>query len=190
MLVKLADVIVVTVAPGFSGGVPNSLVTVVLVAIIICIVHCRLKVAKVRAVKSHFAVGTSLPNPRAVGFGVRAVGLLLPSTFAVTVLKTVRSLLSTAITSNIAKSGRGSGARLVTRKTTGVVMPIFNNVPIANTVTHAVAGVGGNKHAPITNVVRTVMLLLVLLFLNPLAGRVPVTYLTNILVVISCGVDR
>lgn len=105
-------------------------------------------------------------------------------------LKTVRSLLSTAMTSNIAKSGRSSGARLVTRKATGLVAPLFNNVPTAKTVTHAVAGVGGNNGAPMTNVVRTVILLLVLLFLVPLTRCVPVTYLTNMLIVMSCGVDR
>lgn len=111
-------------------------------------------------------------------------------TVAVTVLNTVRDLLSTAMTSNIVDSRRSSGARLVTRNLTGVTSPLFNKVPTANTVTHAVAGVGGNNGAPITNVVRTIMLLLVFLFLVPLTGCVPVTYLTNILIIISCNVDN
>lgn len=111
-------------------------------------------------------------------------------TVAVTMLNTVRSLLSTAITSNIVNSGRSSGARLVTRNITGVTAPLFNNVPTAKTVTHAVTGVGGKKGAPMTNVIRTIMLLLVLLFLVPLTRCVPVTYLTNMLIVMSCGVDN
>ncbi len=115
---------------------------------------------------------------------------LFPATFAVTVLKTVRSLLSTVITSNIVNSGRSSGARLVNRNVTGVTSPFFKNVPTAKTVTHAVAGVGGKNQAPMTNVMRTVMLLLVLLLLKPLINCVPVTYLTNILIVMSCGVDN
>ncbi len=76
------------------------------------------------------------------------------------------------------------------RNVTGVLYPVFNKVPTANTVTHAVAGVGGNKHAPVTNVVRTVILLLVFLLLVPLTRCVPVTYLTKILIVIDCGVDK
>lgn len=111
-------------------------------------------------------------------------------TVAVTMLKTVRSLLSTTMTSNIVNSHRSSGVRLVTRNVTGFMSPVFKNVPTAKTVTHAVAGVGGNKGSPMTNVMRTIILLLVLLFLVPLTRCVPVTYLTNMLIVISCGVDK
>lgn len=58
----MIDMFVVTVAPGFSGGIPNSLITVVLMAMKICYLGVCKKVAYVSAVNSHFDVGTRLPR--------------------------------------------------------------------------------------------------------------------------------
>ncbi len=184
-MVNTISLTVLVVVPGVGcvGGVPPSLVTILIYSTLITLVGVSMG-----AVNDLCAMSSTLP-----GFATPGLGLfirVLPGTFAVTTLTTVRSLLSYIMSSEVVGSARGSGARLVTRNTNGVYSTLFNNVPTANTVTEATTGIGGNNESPVSNVIRTVILLLVLIILVPCTTLVPVPAVTTVLFIITCGVDR
>ncbi len=104
---------------------------------------------------------------------------------ALTNLNSVSALLASIITSGVAGARRGSGRRLVKRNVNGTITKLFYNIPNTKTAVQAIIGVGTKKHARLSKVFRTVLLLLVLLYLKPVIGCIPLSILTNVLVAIN-----
>lgn len=185
LVINTMDLTILVVTPCVFGEVPKSLVTIVVKVLVI-----RFLPLGISAVKGLCAVDGSLPSFRLPTMSLRIIRGTLPGTFAVTILTTVRSLLSYIITSKVVGNGRHSSVRLMTRKTNGVTSTLFNKVPTAKTVTEATTGVGGKKHAPVTKVIRSVALIVILIMLVPCTKVVPVPAVTTVLFVITCGVYR
>lgn len=89
--------------------------------------------------------------------------MVLISNLILKVLNYVSTLLATVVTSDVAHARDSPGGRLVNRKVNGLVSNLFNKVPNTNTAVNAIMGVRTKKHATLSNLLQTIVLLVIIL---------------------------
>ena len=114
-------------------------------------------------------------------------------TVAVYLLKTyggitsidIESLLSATVADGVIGDKHDSNTELIAQGAANLVTPLFGGIPATGAIARTMTNINNGGKSPVAGIVHAVVLLLILLFLMPLAQYIPMACLAGVLVVVS-----
>ena len=114
----------------------------------------------------------------------------LPSAVTIAVLAAIESLLSCVVADGMINSKHNSNAELMAQRIGNVLSVMFGGIPATGAIARTAANVKNGGRTPVAGMVHALVLLLVLLFLMPLAGLIPMPTIAAILFMVAYNMSE
>jgi SulP family sulfate permease len=115
-------------------------------------------------------------------------GLVGPAV-TIAILGAIESLLSATVADGVIGDHHNSNTELIGQGIANIASPIFGGIPATGAIARTMTNINNGGRTPIAGIVHAVVLLLIFLFLMPLAQYIPMACLAGVLVVVSYGMS-
>lgn len=184
-LVSVVSVLIIALTPKFSKKIPGSLVAIVLVTVGVYFLKIYGGVDYIDTIGDRFSIKSQLPEATVPSLDWEAIKNLFPVAITIAVLGAIESLLSATVADGVIGNRHDSNTELVAQGIANIASPIFGGIPATGAIARTMTNINNGGRSPIAGIVHAVVLLLILLFLMPLAQYIPMACLAGVLVVVS-----
>jgi SulP family sulfate permease len=161
--------------------VPGTIVVLVLATIFVTVTH-----VDVETIGSKFGgIPRGLPAFALPAFSWETVRLLLPPTITIALLGAIESLLCARVADELAHDRHDPNQELMAQGIANFIAPFFGGIPATGTIARTVTNIRSGALTPISGIVHSLTLLLVVLVAAPLAENVPLAALAGILAFVA-----
>lgn len=167
--------------------VPGPLIAMVVATLLQSI----FQFAGVATIGSAFGgIPRGLPSFQLPALSFDGITLLLPAAFTIAMLGAIESLLSAVVADGMAGTRHDSNQELVGQGIANVLAPLFGGFAATGAIARTATNARNGANSPLAGVVHALTLVLVLLFLAPLAARIPLCALAAILFVVAWNMSE
>jgi sulfate permease, SulP family len=181
--------IVVIVAPRLPGlkRVPGPLIGLVVATL----VQATMSFPGVATIGTAFGgIPSGLPSLHVPEVTAARVIELIGPAFAIAMLGAIESLLSAVVADGMAGTRHDSNQELVGQGIANIVAPLFGGFAATGAIARTATNVRNGGTSPLAGIVHAAMLVLIILFLAPLAVHVPLAALAAILFVVAWNMSE
>ncbi len=182
ILVSIATIAIIIISPRISRKLPGSLIAIVTVT---AASYYLSRYAGVNDIETIGSFSGSLPKPKFIPMSFETVRELFPYAFTLAILGSIESLLSAIVTDGVTGDTHNSNTELIAQGVANVVSPLFGGMPVTGAVARTMTNIGSGGSTPVSGIVHSVALLLVMLFLGSLTQHIPMACLGGVLVIVS-----
>ncbi len=180
--VSIATIAIIVLSPRISRKLPGSLIAIVVVTSASYLLH---RYAGVNDIPTIGSISGSVPAPTFMPMSFDIVRQLFPYAVTLAILGSIESLLSAVVTDGVTGDTHNSNTELIAQGVANIVSPLFRGMPVTGAVARTMTNINNGGKTPISGIVHSVALLLILLFLGPLTEHIPMACLGGILVIVS-----
>lgn len=181
LMIGALAMVVLIVMPKITTKIPNSLIAILVTTPVVLIFD--LDVPTIRSVygelPSHF------PKFVMPEFSFSLIVDVLPSAFTLAILIAIVSLLSCVVTDGLMGEPHDSNQELIAEGIANIFCGFFGAVPVAGAVARSSTSVKNGGRTPLVGMVHSAVVTLILLFMLPLAGYIPMPTLSAILILVA-----
>lgn len=185
VIVSVVSVVIIAITPKFSKKVPGSLVAIILVTVGVYFLKMYGGVTCIDTIGDRFSIKSQLPAAAVPALDWEAIKNLFPVAITIAVLGAIESLLSAAVADGVIGDRHDSNTELIAQGIANFVSPIFGGIPATGAIARTMTNINNGGKSPVAGIVHAVVLLLILLFLMPLAKYIPMACLAGVLVIVS-----
>lgn len=185
VIVSVVSVFIIAITPKFSKKVPGSLVAIILVTVGVYCLKMYGGVTCIDTIGDRFSIKAQLPEAVVPALDWEAIKNLFPVAITIAVLGAIESLLSAAVADGVIGDRHDSNTELIAQGIANFVSPIFGGIPATGAIARTMTNINNGGKSPVAGIVHAVVLLLILLFLMPLAQYIPMACLAGVLVIVS-----
>ncbi len=186
-LIGIVSVVVIAVTPRFSKKIPGSLVAIILMTIVALLLKHYAGVTSIETIGDRFSINSALPEAQMPALSWETVKGLVPPALTIAILGAIESLLSATVADGGIGHRHNSNTELVGQGIANLVSPLFGGIPATGAIARTMTNINNGGRTPVAGIVHAVVLLLIFLFLMPLAQYIPMACLAGVLVVVSYG---
>ncbi len=190
LLVGAVSLAILIIYPKFEKKVPPSLIAVIVGALMVKFIpgldNGVFTIGELYTIPSGFPT-FALTN---MEFSFEKVSAVLPDAFTIAILAAIESLLSCVVADSMVNSRHNSNAELVAQGVGNIASVLFGGIPATGAIARTAANAKNGGRTPIAGMVHAVVLLLVLLFLMPLAGLIPMPTIAAILFMVAYNMSE
>lgn len=174
----------------FEKRIPPSLIAVLAGALMVAFLPGFEE--NVYTIRDLYTIPSGLPK---VDFGsmnlsFEKASAVLPDAFTIAVLAAIESLLSCVVADGMVNSHHNSNAELVGQGIGNIASVLFGGIPATGAIARTAANAKNGGRTPVAGMVHAVVLLLVLLFLMPYAGLIPMPTIAAILFMVAYNMSE
>lgn len=184
-LVSIISIFIIAITPKFSKKIPGSLVAIILVTVGVFLLKMYGGITCIDTIGDRFSIKAQLPDAAVPALDWEAIKNLFPVAITIAVLGAIESLLSAAVADGVIGDRHDSNTELVAQGIANFVSPIFGGIPATGAIARTMTNINNGGRSPIAGIVHAIVLLLILLFLMPLAKYIPMACLAGVLVIVS-----
>lgn len=185
VIVSVVSVFIIAIIPKFSKKVPGSLVAIILVTVGVYCLKMYGGITCIDTIGDRFSIKAQLPEAAVPALDWEAIKNLFPVAITIAVLGAIESLLSAAVADGVIGDRHDSNTELIAQGIANFVSPIFGGIPATGAIARTMTNINNGGKSPVAGIVHAVVLLLILLFLMPLAQYIPMACLAGVLVIVS-----
>ena len=183
--VSIVSIVVIALTPRLSRKMPGSLVAIVLVTAGVYFLKMYGGVACIDTIGDRFSIKSQLPEAAVPSLNWEAVKNLFPVAITIAVLGAIESLLSATVADGVIGDRHDSNTELIAQGIANIASPVLGGIPATGAIARTMTNINNGGRSPVAGIVHAVVLLLILLFLMPLAQYIPMACLAGVLVVVS-----
>lgn len=184
-LVSFASIFIIAITPKFSKKIPGSLVAIIVVTLAVYLMKAYGGITSIDTIGDRFSIQAQLPEAVVPALDWEAVKNLFPVAVTIAVLGAIESLLSATVADGVIGDRHHSNTELIAQGIANIVSPIFGGIPATGAIARTMTNINNGGRSPIAGIVHAGVLLLLLLFLMPLAQYIPMACLAGVLVIVS-----
>jgi len=188
-VVGLASVSIIAVAPKLSRRVPGSLVAIVLMTVAALLLRRYGGVTSIETIGDRFSISSQMPEATMPAITWQTVKSLVQPALTIAVLGAIESLLSATVADGVIGDHHNSNTELIGQGLANIASPLFGGIPATGAIARTMTNINNGGRTPVAGIVHAVVLLLIFLFLMPLAQYIPMACLAGVLVVVSYGMS-
>lgn len=179
VLIGALALAILIVWPRFFKKIPGSLIAVVVTAAVVELLHLDVNTIG----KSFTDIRSGLPvlTLRLSDFSFAAVRAQLSNAVTIAVLAGVESLLSAVVADGMIGSHHRPNMELVAQGVANIGSAAFGGIPATGAIARTAANIKNGGRTPVSGMVHSVTLLVVVMFLMPLAKLIPMPCIAAIL---------
>ncbi len=163
-----------------SQKIPGSLVAIVVTTVLVSAL--KLPVATIGDL---YTIKAGLPTLAVPELSFGLVKELISPAFTIAVLASVESLLSCVVADGMIGGHHRSNAELVGQGVGNIFSALFGGIPATGAIARTAANIKNGGRTPISGIVHSLTLLLILLFFMPYASMIPMSCLAAILIIVA-----
>lgn len=184
-IVSVTSIIIIAVTPKISKKIPGSLVAIILVTIGVWCLKSFFGIDSIDTIGDRFSINSQLPKAVMPALDWEAIKNLFPVAVTIAALGAIESLLSATVADGMISDLHNSNTELIALGVANMVTPIFGGIPATGAIARTMTNINNGGRTPVAGMIHAVVLLLILLFLMPLARFIPMACLAGVLVVVS-----
>ena len=186
-LIGVASVVVIAVTPRFSKKIPGSLIAIILMTIVALLLKNFAGVLSIETIGDRFSISNELPAAQVPDMNWETIKSLVSPAITIAILGAIESLLSATVADGVIGDHHDSNTELVAQGLANIVSPLFGGIPATGAIARTMTNINNGGKTPVAGIIHAVVLLLIFLFLMPLAKYIPMACLAGVLVVVSYG---
>ena len=188
-IVGIASVAVIMLMPKINKKIPGSLVAIIIMTVLALLLKQYAGVTTIETIDDRFSISNSLPQADMPHITWETIKSLVSPALTIAILGAIESLLSAAVADGVIGDHHNSNTELVAQGVANLASPIFGGIPATGAIARTMTNINNGGRTPIAGIVHAVVLLLIFLFLMPLAKYIPMACLAGVLVVVSYGMS-
>ncbi len=188
--ISILSIIIIALTPKFSKKIPGSLVAIILMTITVLLMKMYGGIDCIDTIGDRFSIKAELPDAVVPNLNWEAIKNLFPVAITIAVLGAIESLLSAAVADGVIGDRHDSNTELIAQGIANVVTPIFGGIPATGAIARTMTNINNGGRTPIAGIIHAIVLLLILLFLMPLAQYIPMACLAGVLVIVSYNMSE
>ena len=190
LVVGLVCLAILIIYPKFEKRIPPSLIAVVVGALMVAFIPGFDQ--GVYTISDLYTIPSGLPKVDFAGmdFSFDKISAVLPDAFTIAVLAAIESLLSCVVADSMVNSRHNSNAELVGQGIGNIASVLFGGIPATGAIARTAANAKNGGRTPVAGMVHAIVLLLVLLFLMPYAGLIPMPTIAAILFMVAYNMSE
>ena len=190
LLVGAVCLAILIIYPKFEKRVPPSLIAVFAGALMVKFIPALDQ--GVYTIGELYDIPMGLPKLdfSGIDFSISNIKALLPDAFTIAILAAIESLLSCVVADNMVNSRHNSNAELVAQGAGNIASVLFGGIPATGAIARTAANAKNGGRTPVAGMVHAVTLLLVVLFLMPYAGLIPMPTIAAILFMVAYNMSE
>lgn len=181
---------ILIVYPKFEKKIPPSLIAVIVGSLLVKFIPAI--DSGVSTIGELYTIPTGLPKVDFGSFNITTDKIisLIPDAVTIAVLAAIESLLSCVVADTMVNSKHNPNAELVAQGAGNIASVFFGGIPATGAIARTSANAKNGGKTPIAGMVHAVVLLLVLLFLMPLAELIPMPTIAAILFMVAYNMSE
>ena len=186
-LIGVTSVVVIAVTPRFSKKIPGSLIAIILMTIVALLLKNFAGVLSIETIGDRFSISNELPAAQVPDMNWETIKSLVSPAITIAILGAIESLLSATVADGVIGDHHDSNTELVAQGLANIASPLFGGIPATGAIARTMTNINNGGKTPVAGIIHAVVLLLIFLFLMPLAKYIPMACLAGVLVVVSYG---
>ncbi len=167
--------------PRFTKRVPASIV-----ALLACTIACAWLHLPVETIGSRFGgIPRGFPPFATPDFHAEHILPLIPSAFTVALLAALESMLSAVVADGMTGDRHNPNVELAAQGIANIISPMFGGIPATGAIARTATNIRSGARSPVSGIVHSATLLLILLVAAPLASYIPLATLAAVLFVVA-----
>ena len=190
LVVGAVSLAILIIYPKLEKRVPPSLIAVLAGALMVAFIPGFED--GVYTIRDLYTIPAGLPviNFSGMDFSFEKISAVLPDAFTIAVLAAIESLLSCVVADGMVNSRHNSNAELVGQGIGNIASVLFGGIPATGAIARTAANAKSGGRTPVAGMVHAIILLLVLLFLMPYAGLIPMPTIAAILFMVAYNMSE
>lgn len=186
LAVSVLSVLIIIFTPRISKKIPGSLVAIVLLTIGVYFLKIYWPdLINIETIGDRFSIQSQLPQATLPALDWQAVKSLISPAITIALLGAIESLLSATVADGAINDHHDSNTELVAQGIANICSPLFGGIPATGAIARTMTNINNGGRTPIAGIIHACVLLLILIFLMPLASYIPMACLAGVLVMVS-----
>ncbi len=186
----VATIIITCLMPLISKRIPGSLVAIVIVTALSVCLREFFGINFAETIGDRFTINASMPKPEMLHFDFALVRDVFPAAITIAILCAIETLLSAAVADGVSGNRTDSNMEVIALGVANIAVPFFGGIPVTGAVARTMTNLNNGGRSPIAGIINAITLLMILLFLGPLTGHIPMACLAGILAVVSWNMSE
>lgn len=188
--VCFSSIALIIFTPRMSKKIPGSLVAIVVLTVVAYLLKTYLGVDQISTIGDRFIISSSLPTAEIPNLTFESVKNLIPVSITIAVLGAVESLLSATVADGVIGKRHNSNTELIAQGAANMIVPLFGGIPATGAIARTMTNINNGGKTPVAGIIHAVVLLLIMLFLMPLAKYIPMACLAGVLVIVAYNMSE
>ena len=186
-VVGLVSIAIIAVTPRFSKKIPGSLIAIIVMTIAALVLKNHFGVTSIETIGDRFRINSELPSATLPAMSWDVLKSLVPPALTIAILGAIESLLSATVADGVIGDHHDSNTELIGQGLANLCTPLFGGIPATGAIARTMTNINNGGRTPVAGIIHAAVLLLIFLFLMPLAQYIPMACLAGVLVVVSYG---
>ena len=137
-----------------------------------------------------YSISGGLPQFTMPDFSLGNIKALLPDAFTIAILAAIESLLACVVADGMVNSKHRSNTELIAQGIGNIGSAFFGGIPATGAIARTAANIKNGGRTPVAGMVHAATLLVVMLFLIPYAGMIPMATIAAILIQVAYNMSH
>jgi len=188
--VGVGSVVVIALWPkvarhSVAGKLPGSLIAIILMTVAALLLKQYMGVTTIETIGDRFSISNQLPGAQVPELSWEVVKGLVSPAITIAILGAIESLLSATVADGVIGDHHDSNTELIAQGMANLASPLFGGIPATGAIARTMTNINNGGRTPVAGIVHAAVLLLIFLFLMPLAQYIPMACLAGVLVIVS-----
>lgn len=131
------------------------------------------------------SIPTMLPSPSLPEVTFAKIQEVMPISFTIAFLAGIESLLSAVVADGMTGDRHNSNVELIAQGAANIVSVLFGGISATGAIARTATNIKAGAYSPVSGVIHSIVLLLFIFFLAPLAEMIPLAALAAVLIVVA-----
>ena len=173
----------------FLQKLPGSLIAIIVMTVAALLLKNYAGVTTIETIGDRFSISNQLPGAEVPALSWDVIKGLVQPAITIAVLGAIESLLSATVADGVIGARHSSNTELIAQGVANLASPIFGGIPATGAIARTMTNINNGGRTPVAGIIHAAVLLLIFLFLMPLAPYIPMACLAGVLVVVSYGMS-
>ena len=168
---------------------PGSLIAIIVMTVVALLLKQYAGVTSIETIGDRFAISNVLPEAQVPALSWETIKGLVSPAITIAILGAIESLLSATVADGVIGARHSSNTELIAQGVANLASPLFGGIPATGAIARTMTNINNGGRTPVAGIVHAAVLLLIFLFLMPLAQYIPMACLAGVLVIVSYGMS-
>ena len=164
---------------------PGSLIAIIVMTVAALLLKQYAGVMSIETIGDRFSISNQLPDAEMPALSWDVIKGLVSPAITIAILGAIESLLSATVADGVIGDRHDSNTELIAQGVANLASPIFGGIPATGAIARTMTNINNGGRTPVAGIVHAAVLLLIFLFLMPLAQYIPMACLAGVLVIVS-----
>ena len=164
---------------------PGSLIAIIVMTIAALLLKQYMGITSIETIGDRFYISNQLPGAQMPQLTWEVIKGLVSPAITIAILGAIESLLSATVADGVIGDRHDSNTELIAQGVANLASPIFGGIPATGAIARTMTNINNGGRTPIAGIVHAAVLLLIFLFLMPLAQYIPMACLAGVLVIVA-----